>query len=114
MLIATQEQVDLVSKLLALNVIIQRQFTTLRGLLVDVWVVKSILTRQISLWRYKLMTTKMKTYHIECMETNTFVVEVEAQNEDEARELAHNDINSFEVVKECVSDWEINLVEEVL
>ena len=56
----------------------------------------------------------MKTFHIECMETNTFVVEVEAQNEDEARELAHEDINSFEVVKECVSDWEINLVEEVL
>tara|TARA_Y100001973_G_scaffold17495_1_gene25492 strand:- start:165 stop:335 length:171 start_codon:yes stop_codon:yes gene_type:complete len=56
----------------------------------------------------------MKTYHIECMETNTFVVEVEAQSEDEARELAHNDINSFEVVKEFVSDWEINLVEEVL
>ena len=60
------------------------------------------------------MTTKMKTYHIECMETNTFVVEVEAQNENEARELAHNDINSFEIVKEFVSDWEINLVEEVL
>ena len=56
----------------------------------------------------------MKTYLIECMETNTFVVEVEAQSEDEARELAHNDINSFEVVKEFVSDWEINLVEEVL
>jgi len=55
----------------------------------------------------------MKTYHIECMETNTFVVEVEAQNENEARELAHSDINSFEVVKEFVSDWEINLVEEV-
>ena len=56
----------------------------------------------------------MKTYHIECMETNSFIVEVEAQSEDEARELAHNDINSFEVVKEFVSDWEINLVEEVL
>ena len=56
----------------------------------------------------------MKTYLIECMETNSFVVEVEAQSEDEARELAHNDINSFEVVKEWVSDWEINLVEEVL
>ena len=55
----------------------------------------------------------MKTYHIECMETNTFVVEVEAQSEDEARELANNDINSFEIVKEWVSDWEINLVEEV-
>ena len=56
----------------------------------------------------------MKTYHIECMETNTFVVEVEAQSENEARELAHNDINSFEVVKEFVSDWEINLVEEIV
>ena len=55
----------------------------------------------------------MKTYNIECMENNTFVVEVEAKNEDEARELAHNDINSFKVVKEFVSDWEINLVEEV-
>ena len=55
----------------------------------------------------------MKTYHIECMETNTFVVEVEAQSEDEARELAHNDINSFEIVDERVTDWEINLVEEV-
>ena len=61
----------------------------------------------------KLFKPTMKTYHIECMETNTFVVEVEAQSEDEARELAHNDINSFEVVKEFVSDWEINLVEEV-
>ena len=56
----------------------------------------------------------MKTYLIECMETNSFVVEVEAQSEDEARELAHNDINSFEVVKEWVSDWEINLVEEIV
>jgi len=56
----------------------------------------------------------MKTYLIECMETNTFVVEVEAQSEDEARELAHEDINSFEVVKEFVSDWEINLVEEIV
>ena len=60
------------------------------------------------------MDFEMKTYHIECMETNTFVVEVEAQNENEARELAHNDINSFEIVKEFVSDWEINLVEELV
>ena len=55
----------------------------------------------------------MKTYLIECMETNTFVVEVEAQSEDEARELVNNDINSFEIVEEKVSDWEINLVEEI-
>ena len=56
----------------------------------------------------------MKTYLIECMETNVFVVEVEAQSEDEARELVNNDVNSFEIVEERVSDWEINLVEEVL
>jgi len=52
-------------------------------------------------------------YQIECMETNTFVVEVEAQNEDEARELAHADINSHKIIKEWVSDWEINLITEV-
>tara|TARA_R100001443_G_scaffold16180_1_gene26079 strand:+ start:516 stop:686 length:171 start_codon:yes stop_codon:yes gene_type:complete len=56
----------------------------------------------------------MKTYLIECMETNTFVVEVEAQSEDEARELVNNDVNSFEIVEERVSDWEINLVEEIV
>ena len=55
----------------------------------------------------------MKTYHIECMETTSFVVEVEARDEEHARELAHEDINSHELVKESVSDWEINLVEEV-
>ena len=56
----------------------------------------------------------MKTYLIECMETNVFVVEVEAQSEDEARELVNNDVNSFEIVDERVTDWEINLVEEVV
>ena len=40
----------------------------------------------------------MKTYHVECMEVVTFTVEVEAQSEDEARELAREDINSFEVI----------------
>ena len=56
----------------------------------------------------------MKTYLIECMETNVFVVEVEAQSEDEARELVNNDVNSFEIVEERVSDWEINLVKEIV
>ena len=56
----------------------------------------------------------MKTFQVKCYETVYFTVEVEAENEDQARELAHEDINSFEVVKEFVSDWEINLIEEVL
>ena len=54
----------------------------------------------------------MSTYHIECMETNCFIVEVEADSEDHARELAHNDINSHEVIQEWVTDWEINLITE--
>ena len=56
----------------------------------------------------------MPTYHIECMETNSFIVEVEAQSEDEARELAHSDINSFEVLDEYVSEWDIHSVEEIV
>tara|TARA_R100001443_G_scaffold2857_1_gene9421 strand:+ start:48 stop:218 length:171 start_codon:yes stop_codon:yes gene_type:complete len=55
----------------------------------------------------------MKTYLVECMETNTFVVEVEAQSEDEARDLVNKDVNNYEVVDEKVSDWEINLIEEL-
>ena len=52
----------------------------------------------------------MKTYLIECMETNSFVVEVEAQSEDEARELAHNDIpeevnNIFEKLEGVVDNF---------
>ena len=61
----------------------------------------------------QIITNKLKTYQIECYETNVFMIEVEAQNEDEARELAQKDINSFEILDEYVSDWEINLVEEV-
>ena len=55
----------------------------------------------------------MKTYLIECAETTYFTIEVEAQNEDEARELAHSDINSFEVLDEYVSEWDINSVKEI-
>ena len=55
----------------------------------------------------------MKTYLIECAETTYFTIEVEAQSEDEARELAHSDINSFEVLDEYVSEWDINSVKEI-
>ena len=51
-------------------------------------------------------------YQIECMETTTFVVEVEAQSEDEARELVNEDVNKYEVINESVSEWEINLITE--
>ena len=54
----------------------------------------------------------MKSYLIECAEINYFTIEVDAQSEDDARELAHQDINSFEVISEGVSEWEINLITE--
>ena len=57
--------------------------------------------------------TKMKTYQVECMEVTTFIVEVEAENEDQARELVNEDVSKYEVINEEVSDWEINLIEEV-
>ena len=50
----------------------------------------------------------MKSFLIECAEINYFTIEVDAQNEDEARELARADINSFEVLDEYVSEWDIN------
>tara|TARA_B100001250_G_scaffold81663_1_gene67357 strand:- start:298 stop:486 length:189 start_codon:yes stop_codon:yes gene_type:complete len=55
----------------------------------------------------------MKSYLIECAEINYFTIEVDAQNEDEARELAHANINNFEVIDEWVSEWDINSVREL-
>ena len=58
------------------------------------------------------MTTKTKSFKITCAEVSYFEIEVDAQSEDEARELAREDINSFEVISEGVSEWEINLITE--
>ena len=53
----------------------------------------------------------MNSYLIECAEINYFTIEVDAQSEDEARELENADINSFEVLDEYVSEWDINSIE---
>ena len=52
----------------------------------------------------------MPTYHVKCYETVYFTVAVEAENEEQARELAHEDINSFEVISEATSEWDIEEV----
>ena len=54
----------------------------------------------------------MKTYHITCEEITTFIVEVEADNEDQAFELVNKNVNNYEVINESVSEWEINLITE--
>ena len=55
----------------------------------------------------------MNQFRVECSEVNYFTVVVEAETEDEARELAHADINSFDVEDEYVSEWTIESVEEL-
>ena len=55
----------------------------------------------------------MNQFRVECSEVNYFTVIVEAETEDEARELAHANINSFDVEDEYVSDWSIESVEEL-
>ena len=52
----------------------------------------------------------MKTYHVKCSETVNFTVAIEAETEDEARELAHADINSHEVIAESTTEWDIEEV----
>ena len=55
----------------------------------------------------------MNQFKIECSEVTYFTVLVEADTENEARELAHANINSFEVEDEYVSELTIESVEEV-
>ena len=52
----------------------------------------------------------MNSYLIECAEINYFTIEVDALNEDQAIELARQDINSFEVLDEYVSEWDVNSI----
>jgi len=49
----------------------------------------------------------MKTYHVKCSETVHFTVAIEAESEEQAQELALEDINSHEVIAESTTDWDI-------
>ena len=55
----------------------------------------------------------MNQFRVECSEINYFTVVVEAETADEAKELAHANINSFDVEEEYVSEWSIESVEEI-
>ena len=52
----------------------------------------------------------MNQFRIECSEVNYFTVLVEAETEEQAKELAVDDINSHEVVSESTTDWDIEEV----
>ncbi len=59
------------------------------------------------------MKGELNQFRIECSEVNYFTVLVEAENEEQARELAHANINAFDVEDEYVSEWTIESVSEV-
>ena len=56
----------------------------------------------------------MATYHITCEEINTFIVEVEAENEEQALELVNENVNKHEVINESVSEWCVDDITEVV
>ena len=49
----------------------------------------------------------MIQFRIECSEVNYFTVLVEAETEEQAKKLAHANINSFDVEDEHTSEWVI-------
>ena len=58
----------------------------------------------------------MTKYRVTVHEQNTIVYEIEANDEDHASELIHEDINRYEdkIISEDVSDWDVDpLVMEV-
>ena len=55
----------------------------------------------------------MNQFRVECSEVVYFTVLVDADTEEQARELAHANINSHPIETECVSEWTIENVEEV-
>ena len=55
----------------------------------------------------------MNQIRIECSEINYFTVLVEAETAEEARELAHANINGFDVETEYTGEWTIESIEEV-
>ena len=55
----------------------------------------------------------MNQFRIECSEVNYFTVLVEADTEEQAREMLHENVNSFDIENEYVSEWTIETVEEL-
>ena len=69
--------------------------------------------KSIGMKMFMLMLTeigKMKTFVILEKYVGYADVTIEAESEEEARELAHADINSHEVIAESTTDWDIDEV----
>ena len=55
----------------------------------------------------------MPEFNVMCCETVYFTVAITARDEDEARNLVHENVNGYEVISEAVSEWDIEEVREV-
>ena len=59
------------------------------------------------------MKGELNQFRIECSEVNYFTILVEAETEEQARELANANINSFDIEDEYTSEWSIENVQEL-
>ena len=57
--------------------------------------------------------TEINQFRVKCSEVNYFTVLIEAESEDQAADLANQNINSFEVEAEYTSEWTIEEIEEL-
>ena len=55
----------------------------------------------------------MNQFRIECSEVNYLTVLVEADNEEQARELVNSNVNNYDIEDEHTSEWSIETVEEL-
>ena len=63
----------------------------------------------------KLRRIPMPKFRVIVNETNTVVYEIEANDEDHASDLIHEDIMKYEdkITSESVTDWDVDFVEEI-
>ena len=55
----------------------------------------------------------MKDFNVIVFETRAITLAVEAESDDEARELVNENINAYEVLEEEIVDWQVDFVDEV-
>jgi|TARA_R100001129_G_C5216169_1_gene218197 hypothetical protein len=56
---------------------------------------------------------KMNTYRIYCTNISEFVLELQANSEEEAKELVNADVNKYKLIKDENINWTVDSIIEV-
>ena len=59
------------------------------------------------------MRVKMNTYRIYCTNSSEFVLELQANSEEEAGELVNADVNNYKIIKDENINWTVDSIIEV-